>query len=79
MMRITDRQIKTLHRLGRAENNQAPINPDLARQLIAKGLVIKVRTYTRYEWNTPVATLWVVRLTEAGMQEGTKHVHGNKP
>lgn len=61
-MRITERQQKALDRMARDEDKRASLSPDLARQLIKKGLVRLVRKRQRCEWSRPVATLWVVCL-----------------
>lgn len=64
--RLTDRQVSGLRRVFRNQPNGEPLSPDLARQLIQKGLVYKVRDWERREWNKVIARLWVVDLTDKG-------------
>jgi hypothetical protein len=66
--RMTDHQKATMRRILRAQTacRPAAILPEIARQLIRRGLVYHLHNYTRYEWTCPVATLWAVGLTAAG-------------
>ncbi len=69
--RLTDRQRQILRRIYRDKEGQQSIDPDVAKQLIAKGLIWKLG-----EWRRSVSggrntydklvTLWVVALTEEG-------------
>jgi hypothetical protein len=61
-IRLTKRQRYGIRRIG----GNHPISPDLARQLIKKGLVKKIDTYERVEWNRVIAVLWVCDLTKLG-------------
>ena len=61
-MKLTKRQRWGLRRIA----GDHAISPDLARQLIKKGLAIKHDVYERKEWNKVVATLWVCCLTSTG-------------
>lgn len=63
--RMTDNQKTTLKRILRADG-KAGLSPTMAGQLIKRGLVYKLRSRVRKEWNRPVATLWVVMLTTEG-------------
>ena len=61
-LRLTKRQRWGLTRIG----GDHPVSPDLAKQLIGKGLASKFNVHERVEWNRVVATLWVCLLTPLG-------------
>jgi hypothetical protein len=61
-VRLTPRQIWALKRVQKDN----AISPDVARQLVKKGLVYHAQNYERTEWNRVVAVLWVCILTDAG-------------
>lgn len=67
-MKLTSRQIYGMRRIAEG----CPISPDLARQLIRKGLANKHYVYERTEWNRTTARLWCCCLTEAGRSEADK-------
>lgn len=72
MRKITDRQRRALGRMVRDTNNKASLSPDLAKQLIKRGLATKEGIYQPKEWNKVIATLWVVSITESGREAYTK-------
>lgn len=72
MRKITDRQRKALGRMMRACHGQVTLSPDLAKQLLKRGLVTKEGTWQPKEWNRPTATLWVCSITETGRETYNK-------
>jgi len=67
MRKLTDRQRAILKRI-RDNGGRDMISPDVATQLMRKGLVEKTDRYQPTSYNRPVkgATLWVVVLTTKG-------------
>ena len=71
-IRLTERQTSILKRVVRESADErsgsSAISPDVARQLLKKGLIYRhLNDYKRREWNRVVATLWVVTATPAGI------------
>ena len=61
---MTQRQESAVRRIS-ASGGREMISPDLARQLVRRGVVVLTgRKYQRVEWNRPVkgTTLWEVEL-----------------
>lgn len=68
-MKLTIRQTQILSRIIRenARGYDSCISPDVAKQLIKKGLVFKLSEYRPDNgWNKSGPVLWKVSLTEEG-------------